>query len=565
MKLQIERVVAEAMCARFPAWQVYLEQLKIANRMEVPVEALDAARLDALIGLTRQRPNNTTRVAMLEALQPLFDCNAPTFEESEIEPMIPALVDWLSRGSRGWLFHLDPGGMLRPYVVSRIDYTPAGTEERARIVIDLKANSCGKVAHTNVFISERDLGGRSIARILAAKGYLAETPTLISAYDESLARYHQWRGDYSAQFSAIGTGLLAEDPNASHRNTDWARKNVVVLSTSGQPARLVNDEAILQNRELTLEIAGNPLVQLLKRAERKSMFTRPVEQALDRIAESLSPQLFSQVPIHGYVLMFHLELHHHVWVDVDQMQPYRYQPELKDKLVLPAEQVDLIDILTAEMDVLMDDIVEGKSGGTTVLCTGPAGVGKTLTAEVYAEIIQRPLYRVHSGQLGLNVADMERILREALIRAQRWGAVMLIDEADVYIRRRDDQLTTNAVVGVFLRVLEYFNGLLFLTTNRMDDIDEAVVSRCIAMIRYTPPSETERTRIWGVMAAQFGLDVDAAHLAELARRFPQATGRDIKGLAKLVAKYCGHKQVAPSLAVFDRCAVFRGMSLGQAA
>ena len=71
MKLQIERVVAEAMCARFPAWQVYLEQLKIANRMEVPVEALDAARLDALIGLTRQRPNNSARVAMLEALQPL--------------------------------------------------------------------------------------------------------------------------------------------------------------------------------------------------------------------------------------------------------------------------------------------------------------------------------------------------------------------------------------------------------------------------------------------------------------------------------------------------------------
>jgi len=107
----------------------------------------------------------------------------------------------------------------------------------------------------------------------------------------------------------------------------------------------------------------------------------------------------------------------------------------------------------------MDDIVEGKSGGTTVLCAGPAGVGKTLTAEVYSEIIKRPLYRVHSGQLGLNVSEMEKALKDTLIRAQRWGAVMLIDEADVYIRRRNDSLSSNAVVGVFLRVLEYFNRL----------------------------------------------------------------------------------------------------------
>ena len=35
---------------------------------------------------------------------------------------------------------------------------------------------------------------------------------------------------------------------------------------------------------------------------------------------------------------------------------------------------------------------------------------------------------------------------------------MLIDEADVYIKRREDDMTMNAVVGVFLRVLEYFNG-----------------------------------------------------------------------------------------------------------
>jgi AAA+ superfamily predicted ATPase len=243
------------------------------------------------------------------------------------------------------------------------------------------------------------------------------------------------------------------------------------------------------------------------------------------------------------------------------MTPYVYQPELKDKLILPPEQTDLIDILTAEMDMLMDDIVEGKSGGTTVLCAGPAGVGKTLTAEVYSEIIKRPLYRVHSGQLGLSVTEMEQALKETLTRAQRWGAVMLIDEADVYIKRRDDNIAANAVVGVFLRVLEYFNGLLFLTTNRVNDIDEAIVSRCIAMIKYYPPNQDDRRQIWQVMTDQFGLNIDGELVNILADFFPEASGRDIKGLAKLVAKYCHHKSIEPSLDVFKRCSIFRGMDV----
>jgi ATPases of the AAA+ class len=116
-------------------------------------------------------------------------------------------------------------------------------------------------------------------------------------------------------------------------------------------------------------------------------------------------------------------------------------------------------------------------------------------------------------------------------------------------------------VGVFLRVLEYFNGLLFLTTNRIDDIDEAIVSRCIALIRFYPPDAAARRKIWSVMCEQFGLLVEDGLLERLVDAFPAASGRDIKGLAKLVAKYCHHKKVPPTLETFRRCAIFRGIDL----
>jgi len=389
---------------------------------------------------------------------------------------------------------------------------------------------------------------------------LRETPELIAAYDVNAALYFDWRGRYGSQFSGAGLGFFAEDPTSTHRSTDWSRKDIIILSSGGGAARLVNDEGILANRSLTLEVTGDIFGSYLRKAAKSNLYD--AEDELGEAQAAIVKGQFKQIPVHPMILMFHLDLHHYLWVHVEDMAPYVYQPDLKQKLVLPEEQTDLIDILTAEMDVLMDDIVAGKSGGTTVLCAGPPGVGKTLTAEVYAEIVKRPLYRVHSGQLGLNVAAMETALKDALLRAQRWGAVMLIDEADVYIKRRQDDITMNAVVGVFLRVLEYFNGLLFLTTNRIDDIDEAIVSRCIALIRFHSPDAIARRRIWGVMSEQFGLKVAPDVLDQLVDIFPQASGRDIKGLAKLVAKYCSHRDIPPELDVFKRCAIFRGLDLG---
>ena len=67
------------------------------------------------------------------------------------------------------------------------------------------------------------------------------------------------------------------------------------------------------------------------------------------------------------------------------------------------------------------------------------------------------------------------------------------------------------------------------------------------------------------MTEQFALGVDEAVIDELVAAFPAATGRDTKGLAKLVAKFCNQKKVKPGMEAFKRCSVFRGMDLGEPA
>jgi hypothetical protein len=563
MKLQIERSYVNELIRKFPRLELLQEQLRFGNKAEVSFTSMTPPERAFLLNLYEAAgPGMQGRAAQVATLHKALNDDDTRFHADDLEALLPHIARHLINNAlRGWLFRSHVSGKPIAYVLTRLDYTPPGEEEAGRILLELKANSMGKLVSENLTIRSRDIEGKSISEIFAEKGFLKESPELIRSYDESAAHYFDWRAQYGMQFSGKGVGIYAEDPTASHRDRDWARKNVVVLSSGDEPARLVNDESILSERVLGFEASGDILGKYLRKAGNSARYDCKVE---DQVAESQSQigkGLFTELPVHGYVLMFHMELHHHVWVHVDDIQPYRYQPELKDKLILPQEQTDLIDILTAEMDVLMDDIVEGKSGGTTVLCAGPAGVGKTLTAEVYSEIIQRPLYRVHSGQLGLNVAEMEKALKDTLTRAQRWGAVMLIDEADVYIKRRDDNIAANAVVGVFLRVLEYFNGLLFMTTNRVDDIDEAIISRCIAMIRYHPPAADDRHQIWRVMTDQFALHVDEALIEQLVDLFPTATGRDIKGLAKLVAKFCQHKQVEAGIDIFKRCSVFRGMDL----
>lgn len=80
-----------------------------------------------------------------------------------------------------------------------------------------------------------------------------------------------------------------------------------------------------------------------------------------------------------------------------------------------------------------------------------------------------------------------------------WHAIVLLDEADVFLEARETSglnSERNTLVAVFLKELEYFSGIVFLTTNRLETFDAAMKSRIHLALGYSPLDIDTRRRIW---------------------------------------------------------------------
>ena len=144
--------------------------------------------------------------------------------------------------------------------------------------------------------------------------------------------------------------------------------------------------------------------------------------------------------------------------------------------------------------------------------------------------------------MGTSSTDLDRKLTDIMDMAATWRAVLLIDEADVFLERRSlHDIHRNAMVSVFLRVLEYYSGILFLTTNRVSTFDDAFKSRIHIPIRYTDLSFSSRAEIWRNFCKRVpgGVDIDEKGIEVLAEH--ELNGRQIKNVLK----------AAESLAAFD--------------
>lgn len=136
---------------------------------------------------------------------------------------------------------------------------------------------------------------------------------------------------------------------------------------------------------------------------------------------------------------------------IEHVKPLSLHGVAFQNLVLPEEQKDLILSFAEQQDGIiheLQDVISGKGQGLLVLLSGPPGTGKTLTAEAVADKVGRPLYHVDTHEIGSEVQKLSLNLRKIMNMAAEWNAIVLLDEADVFLQqRKPENISRNETVA----------------------------------------------------------------------------------------------------------------------
>jgi DNA polymerase III delta prime subunit len=193
-----------------------------------------------------------------------------------------------------------------------------------------------------------------------------------------------------------------------------------------------------------------------------------------------------------------------------------------------------------------------KRAGIAALFAGPPGTGKTMAASVLANSLKLELYRIDlSAVISKYVGETEKNLNRIFNEAHRSNAVLLFDEADAVFGKRSEvkdahDRYANIEVAYLLQKVEEYEGLTILSTNMLNNIDEAFRRRLNEIVEFFPPDSGIREKLWRQAIARSGastLSIDIPFLSERLR----VTGAEIENIVLRASFYAARDEAPISM------------------
>ena len=201
----------------------------------------------------------------------------------------------------------------------------------------------------------------------------------------------------------------------------------------------------------------------------------------------------------------------------------------------------------------------GYGRALTSMFSGPSGTGKTLCAGLVARELGLELFRVDlASVVSKYIGETEERLSQLFDAAQDAGIALLFDEADSLFAKRTDVSSSvdryaNLEVNYLLQRLEDFDGVIILTTNYPDSIDQAFLRRIRFKAEFPAPEVEERQRLWQVMIPDSAPQEAELRLDYLAEDY-ELTGGQIQNAVLRAAIWAARDKTNLSYELLERSA-----------
>ncbi|KAL7773940.1 hypothetical protein CFE70_003908 [Pyrenophora teres f. teres 0-1] len=331
-----------------------------------------------------------------------------------------------------------------------------------------------------------------------------------------------YQGTLHAEYDNISSEANGEHRSAAHTK---ARSRIII---DPYACRQFGWSSVLVVTRLTSD--DRSLDDELREHYQSSVVCRPSGDRIKMSKKFVASNPHWLLLLDPYIAGYSLDTREFTKFYVDDIHSVKWNDWAFKRIVFAEDSKNLLLALVKshkDIKTIGQDIIPGKGNGFVVHLSGPPGTGKTLTAEALADEARRPFLRIQAETLRSGGEDLETTLEDAFRLATEWDALLLID--------------------ALMTSLEYYSGLLFLTTNFPENIDEAFASRIDLHFEYPSLDRQARCKLLNNVtdfiksSDTFTQSVDLSDddIWDLARW--KLNGRELKNAAKVASRLCSIK------------------------